>query len=234
MLQLRVGHPIKKLPETIDLVTLRDRHENRKPHIQNSLDDVQLLRNFARLFLNRVRRIFDQAVGRDYEKEPIDWTIRPVLFEQGKKLAPLARFTGFNLLEHEPTSGIQKDRMVRKPPIHVDCAADSLKLVLHSRGETHVAVPNRLRFSRAGLSHNDIPGQLVQILASRLIGLDARLEFFTHVVQPRPLPWITQSSRCGRTMLGYLTPELLVLLFLLPGFPPVIPGGNNRQQYKGN
>jgi len=61
VLELRIGQAVKEFAKPIYLVALGDDDENRKSHIQHALNHIELLRDFAGLLLNRVRRILDQA-----------------------------------------------------------------------------------------------------------------------------------------------------------------------------
>ena len=78
--------------------------------------------------------------------------------------------------------------MVGEPPVHVDRAADALKLVLHAGRKSDVAVPDRFGFSGARFADNDVPGEFVEIFAARFISLDAGLKFLAHVVQTSAWP----------------------------------------------
>ena len=59
MLELRIGEAIKKFPEANDLVTLRNDHEHGEAHVQNSLNDIELLGDFPSFARYVVGGIFD-------------------------------------------------------------------------------------------------------------------------------------------------------------------------------
>ncbi len=161
MLELRIGQAVEEFAKPIYLVALGDDDEDRKSDIQNTLNYIQLLGNFARFLLNCVRRILNQAVGRDYEEQAIYRAVGTVLLQESEELFPFACLTGLNVLEHQTTCCVEKDCVVGEPPIHVDRSADTLKLVLHSGRKSDVAMTNRFGFTGPRLTDDNVPGQLV-------------------------------------------------------------------------
>ena len=166
VLELRVGDVVEKFAEAGEQVALGDDDIDREPHVEHALNHVELLRDLAGLLQNFLGGIFDQILDGDGEEESVDRAVGPGFFQQGEELAPLAGLAGADFLEHELARRVENDRVVREPPVHVDGAAHALQSVLHSGRETDVAPADGLGLARAGRSADDIPRELVEVLAA--------------------------------------------------------------------
>src|SRR5947208_5755468 len=131
MLMLWIGERFEELAEIIVLFAIGDCDENRISNLKDALDDFELLSDLTGFFLNRISGVFDQTVGGDNEKKPVDGTIGAIFLQESEEFSPFACLTRFDLLKHKTPSGVEQDGVVREPPIHVDGAADALKFVLH-------------------------------------------------------------------------------------------------------
>ena len=80
--------------------------------------------------------------------------------QQSEKLLPLAGRAGDDFFEQESPGGIQNDGGIGEPPIHVNGAANTLKLILHPGRKSDFTTPDRLRFPGGRFSDHYIPGSL--------------------------------------------------------------------------
>src|SRR5258705_2372340 len=233
-LELRIGQPVEKLAEAIDLVALGNDDINGKAHVEHALDDVKLLGDLAGFAGDIVSRILDKTVGGNNKKETVDRAIGTVFLKEIQKLLPLTLLAGFDLLEHEAAGGIEQHGVIGEPPIHVNGAADALKLVLHPGRETDIAVTNRFGLARAGFANDHVPGQGIKVLAARAILLDALLEFFAQIIQASASAGIRDRARRGRAMLLQFAAHPRGLFLALPGAPEEIRSDGQREENHKN
>ena len=127
--------------------------------------------------------------------------------QKREKFLPLAGRTRGDLFEEQATGGIEDDGIIREPPIHVDGAAHALKVILHSGGKAHVAMPDRFGFSRGGLADDHVPRQFVKILARGIELIEPLLKAIAQIFDPRLARGIVDRGRRGLGVLLKLASE---------------------------
>src|SRR5580765_4920731 len=234
MLQLRIGEAFEEFAEPVNLIALGDDDVNGETKIEDALDHIQLLRDLAGLGGDIFGGIFDQTVGRNDEQQAVDRTIGAVLSQQLQEFAPFTRLAGFNFLEHQSPGGIEHDRVVGEPPVHVDGAArahvpDAVVALVHAGREPDVAMTDRLGLARARLANDHVPGQRVQVFAARPKRFDAFLEFFAKAIELRDIRG-AHAAGCGGGAGADIFAEARVLLFAFPDVDEDETAGDDSQQ----
>ena len=148
MLLFLFVQPVEKFAEAVDQVALGDHHEDRETQVERALDAIELLGDFSRLGLDLVGGVEDQAVGGNDQQQPVDRALRAVLREKAQEFGPFRAGAGLGLGEEVLAGGVENDRVIREPPVHVDRAAGALEIVLQARRKWNARVPNR--FGLAG------------------------------------------------------------------------------------
>ncbi|MNZ86820.1 hypothetical protein D3C78_1056570 [compost metagenome] len=133
---------------------------------------VQLLQAFAQLVgvPRQFQRAAAQQVGdRDGEDDAVDGLPRAVLLQQAEKAVPLGAIDLLvAVLGAVAPGGIDQDRLVGEPPVALAGTADAFDGGLAEgarQGELQIRVEQRGGLARARCADEDVPGQLVQVLA---------------------------------------------------------------------
>ncbi len=105
------------------------------------------------------------------------------LFRAGGGTRAIRGLARPGLVENHGARSVQDNPAVGEPPIHVDGAARTLQLILEPGREIDARVTNRFGFSGAGLTDDDIPWQLIDVLAPALELLESFLELLPYPVQ---------------------------------------------------
>src|ERR1700719_2717403 len=138
----------------MDQVALCHQDEDRKTNVQLALDYLKLPGDFGGFAFHLRRRILDQTLHRDGQQQPVHWAVVPMLFQEAEELTPFARYPRFNFLKNQSARGVENDRVISEPPIHVDGAAYPLEFVLQTRRKAGLGMTNRFGLAGAGLSND--------------------------------------------------------------------------------
>ena len=200
VLQQRIINAVEEFPEPDQQVTLGHQQVNREADIQRALNQIQLLGQMAGLVLDGLRRVTDEALDGEHKKEAVDRAMRTRAFEQTEELTPLGGLTRPRLVENHRTRRIEDNRAIGEPPIHVDGATRTLQLILQPRREINARMTDGFGLAGAGFADDDIPWQLINVLAPAFELLESFLELLPHPVQVSALVRVADCLGRGRRL----------------------------------
>ena len=165
-----LGQAFEALVEAADQVGLGDQHIHRRAHAQLGLQLVQARAQLACVLLALGRALLQQILDVDGEQHAVDRLARSRALEQGEEVVPGA---GIDILVAflcgVAARGVDQHRIGGEPPLAIARAAHAVHRGLAAAfGEQKLqpGIHQRRGLARAGRTDEDVPGQLVELLAA--------------------------------------------------------------------
>ena len=203
----------EELREPERAVGLGDQEEDREPDVEEALNVDQLRPDVLRLLVLLFRRVLEERRARNDHEDAVDGAVAAMLSEELEEARPLRRVGSRFLLEREASGRVQDDGLVREPPVAIARPAGARERV-SPNGEFEPRVLEGRAFSRLRLPDEEVPGQRVDVEASRLQILH-RLQPLDGEVLQR-LAHLLLRRAGGLRVFPELALERLALLLLTP------------------
>ena len=167
-----LGQGLEALVEAADQIGLGHQHIHRGTHAQLGVQLVQPGAKLGGMFGALGCTLLQQVLDVDGQQHAIDGLARPGFFQQRQEVVPgTGVHVAVALLRGVAAGGVHQHRILGEPPIAVAGTAHALHRALGPLGriaqqELQAGVHQRGGFARARRADEDVPGQLIQMLAT--------------------------------------------------------------------